>query len=63
MTDVLPNRSPYPTTRMRRMRRDAFSRRMMRETILTPDDLIYPVFVLEGRVNANRCRPCPASSE
>jgi porphobilinogen synthase len=33
---------------MRRMRRDAFSRRMMRETTLTPDDLIYPVFVLEG---------------
>jgi porphobilinogen synthase len=48
MTDVLPNRSPYPTTRMRRMRRDAFSRRMMRETTLTPDDFIYPVFVLEG---------------
>jgi porphobilinogen synthase len=48
MTDVLPNRSPYPMTRMRRMRRDAFSRRMMRETILTPDDFIYPVFVLEG---------------
>ena len=48
MTDVLPNRSPYPTTRMRRMRHDAFSRRMMRETTLTPDDFIYPVFVLEG---------------
>ncbi|MGB5734407.1 MAG: porphobilinogen synthase [Thiohalocapsa sp.] len=48
MSDVLPNRSAYPTTRMRRMRRDAFSRRMMRETILTPDDFIYPVFVLEG---------------
>lgn len=30
------------------MRRDDFSRRMMRETTLTPDDLIYPVFVLEG---------------
>jgi len=38
-------------TRPRRMRRDAFSRRMMRESILTPDDLIYPVFVhaLGGR--------------
>ena len=48
MTDVLPTRSPYPTTRMRRMRRDDFSRRMMRETLLTPDDFIYPVFVLEG---------------
>jgi len=37
----------YPLTRMRRMRRDDFSRRLMRETRLTPDDLIYPVFVLE----------------
>lgn len=33
---------------MRRMRRDAFSRRMMRETILTADDLIYPVFIMDG---------------
>ena len=33
------------------MRRDAFSRRLMRETVLTADDLIYPVFVheLDGR--------------
>ena len=38
----------YPYTRMRRMRRDDFSRRLMRETHVTPDDLIYPVFVLEG---------------
>lgn len=41
-------RAAYPLTRMRRMRRDDFSRRMMRETVLTPDDLIWPVFVLEG---------------
>jgi porphobilinogen synthase len=41
-------RADYPLTRMRRMRRDAFSRRLMRETHLTPDDLIWPVFVLEG---------------
>ena len=41
-------RAAYPLTRMRRMRRDAFSRRLMRETNLTPDDLIWPVFVLEG---------------
>ena len=41
----------FPGTRMRRMRRDDFSRRLMREHTLTPDDLIYPVFVLEG---ANR---------
>lgn len=39
----------YPMTRMRRMRRDDFSRRLMRENRLSPDDLIYPVFVLEGQ--------------
>ena len=33
---------------MRRMRRDDFSRRLMRESVLTADDLIYPVFVLDG---------------
>lgn len=38
----------FPATRMRRMRRDDFSRRLMRESVLTVDDLIYPVFVLEG---------------
>ena len=38
----------FPAIRMRRMRRDAFSRRLMRESVLTTDDLIYPVFVLEG---------------
>jgi porphobilinogen synthase len=38
----------FPLTRMRRMRRDEFSRRLMRETVLTPSDLIYPMFVLEG---------------
>ncbi|TXG87417.1 MAG: porphobilinogen synthase [Thermomicrobiales bacterium] len=39
----------FPSTRLRRMRRDNFSRRLMREHRLTADDLIYPVFVLEGR--------------
>jgi len=39
---------PYPQTRMRRMRRDAFSRALMRETTLTAADLILPVFVREG---------------
>ena len=38
----------FPRTRMRRMRRDAFSRRLMQEHTLTVNDLIYPVFVLEG---------------
>jgi porphobilinogen synthase len=37
----------YPSTRPRRMRRDAFSRALMRESTLTTDDLIYPVFVHE----------------
>lgn len=39
----------FPARRMRRMRRDDFSRRLMREHTLTPSDLIYPVFVLDGR--------------
>lgn len=38
----------FPLTRMRRMRRHDFSRRLMREHRLSTDDLIYPVFVLEG---------------
>jgi porphobilinogen synthase len=38
----------YPTTRMRRMRRHDFSRRLMREHQLSTNDLIYPVFVIEG---------------
>ncbi len=39
----------FPTVRMRRMRRDDFSRRLMQENRLSADDLIYPVFVLDGR--------------
>ena len=45
--DLTPGR--FPARRMRRMRRDDFSRRLMRETALGVDDLIYPVFVLEGK--------------
>jgi porphobilinogen synthase len=44
----MSQKGAFPTTRMRRMRRDDFSRRLMRETRLSADDLIYPVFVLEG---------------
>ena len=40
--------SSFPNARMRRMRRDDFSRRLMRENILTVNDLIFPVFVIEG---------------
>ncbi len=38
----------FPATRMRRMRASEFSRRLMRETRLAPDNLVWPVFVLEG---------------
>lgn len=39
----------FPFTRKRRMRRDGFSRRLMRESHLSVDDLIYPMFILEGQ--------------
>ncbi|CAA6805990.1 MAG: Porphobilinogen synthase (EC [uncultured Thiotrichaceae bacterium] len=38
----------YPSNRPRRMRKDEFTRRLMRENILTTNDLIYPIFVIEG---------------
>lgn len=41
--------STYPNLRMRRMRRDDFSRRLMREHQLSVNDLIYPLFILEGQ--------------
>lgn len=39
----------FPHTRMRRMRKDDFSRRLMAESVLSVNDLIYPMFVLEGK--------------
>ncbi|MEZ5569751.1 MAG: porphobilinogen synthase [Halioglobus sp.] len=50
-------RGPFPATRMRRMRARAFSRSLMRENTLTPADLIFPVFVLEGQ---GRREPVPS---
>ena len=44
---------------MRRMRRDAFSRRLMRENRLSADDLIYPVFVLDGQARAEPVASMP----
>ena len=44
----------FPGVRLRRMRRDDFSRRLMRETALTPADLIQPLFVIPGE---NRREP------
>lgn len=43
------HRGAFPGTRMRRMRADDFSRRLMRENTLSVDDLIYPMFVREGQ--------------
>jgi len=49
----------FPALRMRRMRRDEFSRRLMRETTLTAGDLIYPVFVLDGKARAEKVASMP----
>ena len=49
----------FPGTRMRRMRRDDFSRRLMRENVLTPDDFIYPVFVLDGEKRIEKVGSMP----
>jgi len=49
----------FPSVRMRRMRRDDFSRRLMRENVLTVDDLIYPVFVLDGTSRSEKVPSMP----
>ena len=43
-----PSQRQFPNSRMRRMRSSDFSRRLMRENYLTTDDLIYPMFIIEG---------------
>jgi len=48
VSELETGRGRYPEVRMRRMRRDEFSRRLMRESRLSSDDLICPLFVLEG---------------
>ena len=57
-----PVQSAFPATRMRRMRRDDFSRRLMREHRLSTDDLIYPVFVLEDENIAQPVASMPGVS-
>jgi porphobilinogen synthase len=47
MESIVPR--TFPTTRLRRNRRNEFSRRLVRETQLTADDLIYPMFVIDGK--------------
>jgi len=54
--------SAYPNKRMRRMRRDGFSRNLMRENTLTAHDLIYPVFVLDGNNRTEAIASMPGIS-
>jgi porphobilinogen synthase len=49
----------FPSVRMRRMRRDDFTRRLMRETVLTSDDLIYPVFIVDGKARTQKVDSMP----
>ncbi|QOJ24213.1 MAG: porphobilinogen synthase [Gammaproteobacteria bacterium] len=51
--------SQFPQKRMRRMRRDQFSRRLMQESYLHVDDLIYPVFVLDGKNRSENVKSMP----
>jgi len=49
----------FPAIRMRRMRKDVFSRALMRENLVTPADLIYPVFVIEGHNQKEKVASMP----
>ena len=59
MTDLPANWGRYPRTRLRRNRRDAWSRALVRETTLTTTDLIWPVFVREGTGQRTPIRSMP----
>lgn len=58
----MKNKANFPNVRMRRMRRDSFSRRLMQENTLAAEDLIYPMFVLEGRQKSQSVRSMPGVS-
>ena len=49
----------FPKKRMRRLRRNDFSRRMVRESHLSPSDFIYPVFVLDGQNRTEEVKSMP----
>ena len=55
----LPSKPHFPAVRIRRMRKDAFSRAMMREHAITTSDLIYPVFILEGENRREKISSMP----
>ncbi len=52
-------RGPFPHTRMRRLRANEFSRRLVRESTLSPADLIFPVFVVEGKDQREKVASMP----
>lgn len=54
---------PFPEVRMRRLRRTATWRRMLRETVLTADDLIYPMFVVPGDGVSNPVASMPGIAQ
>jgi len=58
MSNSIKN-AQFPAIRMRRMRKDAFSRAMMRENTLSPGDLIYPVFILDGKKQREKISSMP----
>jgi porphobilinogen synthase len=58
MSTTLPP-DQFPAVRMRRMRKDAFSRALMREHVLAASDLIYPVFVLDGKNQREKVASMP----
>lgn len=53
------NTTSYPATRPRRMRRDSFTHRLMRENRLHVDDLIYPMFIIEGKASRETIASMP----
>jgi len=57
MAEIIP--VGYPTRRLRRNRRDAFSRALVRENTLTTSHLIYPMFVLDGHDERETVRSMP----
>ena len=59
MNSIDTSRGRFPRARPRRMRRDDFSRRLMRESALTADDLIYPMFILEGQNRREAVKSMP----
>ncbi len=52
----------FPSTRLRRLRRDDYTRRLVREHALTVDDLIYPVLSWMDKTGAKPWLPCPGSN-